>query len=44
MAKYMCKFSELKKARGCPSLFYFIISHLLRVLPDGVVMRILKKM
>ncbi len=44
MAKYMCKFSELKKSRGYPSFFYFIISHLLRVLPDGVVMRILKKM
>jgi len=44
MAKYMCKFSELKKSRGYPSLFYFFISHLLRVLPDCLVMRILKKM
>ncbi|CAO4841172.1 MAG: 3-phenylpropionate-dihydrodiol/cinnamic acid-dihydrodiol dehydrogenase [Holosporales bacterium] len=43
MAKYMCQFSELKKSRGYPSLFYFIISHLLRILPDSVVMRILKK-
>lgn len=44
MAKYMLRFFELKKSRGYPSLFYFIISHLLRVLPDGLVMRILKKM
>ena len=44
MAKYMCKFSELKKSRGYPSRFYFFISHILRVLPDGLVMRILKKM
>ena len=44
MAKYMCQFSKLKKSRGYPSLFYWIISHLLRLLPDGVVMRILKKM
>lgn len=44
MAKYMCKFSELKKSRGYPSPFYFFISHILRVLPDGLVMRILKKM
>jgi 3-hydroxy acid dehydrogenase/malonic semialdehyde reductase len=43
MAKYMCRFSELKKSRGYPSLFYFMISHILRLLPDGVVMRILKK-
>jgi NAD(P)-dependent dehydrogenase (short-subunit alcohol dehydrogenase family) len=44
MAKFMCQFSELKKTRGYPSLFYFIVSHLLRFLPDGLVMRILKKM
>ena len=44
MANYMYRFSKLKKSRGYPSVFYFIISHLLRVLPDGLVMRILKKM
>lgn len=44
MAKYMCKFSELKKSRGYPSRFYFFTSHILRVLPHRVVMFILKKM
>jgi len=43
MAKYMCKFSEAKKKRGHPSLFYYIICHLLRVLPDRLVRHILKK-
>jgi short-subunit dehydrogenase len=43
MAKYMCKFSASKKSRGYPSRFYFIICHVLRALPDRVVMRILKK-
>lgn len=43
MAKYMCKFAGLKKSRGYPSFFYFAISHLLRMLPHGFVMRILKK-
>lgn len=43
MAKYMCQFSELKKSRAYPSFFYFILSHLLRVLPDGFVMRLLKR-
>lgn len=44
MAKYMCKFSELKKSRGYPSLFYFVVCHLLRFLPNRIVIRFLKKL
>jgi 3-hydroxy acid dehydrogenase/malonic semialdehyde reductase len=43
MAKYMCNFSKGKKSRGYPSLFYFLVCHLLRIFPDSVVMRLLKK-
>jgi|GEM_PF-2303534 len=44
MAKYMYQFSMTKKTRGYPSILYFIICHLLRALPDSIVMRILKKL
>ena len=43
MAKYMLKFEDLKKSRGYPSIFYFIVAHLLNFLPDRLVIHILKK-
>jgi len=42
MAHYMITLSERKKLRGYPSFFYWITCHILRILPDGVVMRILR--
>ena len=42
-AKYMWTFSQSNKRRGYPSLFYGILCHLLRVLPEGSVMRFLTK-
>jgi 3-hydroxy acid dehydrogenase/malonic semialdehyde reductase len=44
MAKYMVHFSKRQQSRGYPSLFYMILCHLLNIVPDSFVMRILKKM
>lgn len=43
MARYMVKFSMKGKSRGYPSLFYFMLCHLLRILPPKLTIGILKK-
>ena len=36
------RFSIGKKLRGCPSIFYYTLIHILRALPDKMMMGILK--